>query len=106
MPEPTAADRGRAAAVADAVARQSIGGAQEAFYAVGRDEWVSAIAAALAAVRAETREACAAKAQSWRGRRLAGHDAASETGQAFGRGVDMASHYIADDIRRGEAADA
>jgi hypothetical protein len=99
MPEPTAADRGRAAAVADAVARQSIGGAQEAFYAVGRDEWVSAIAAALAAVRAEARAACARVARD-----MMNHPVLDDDGRANAFNTSL---KIADAIERsGEAADA
>jgi hypothetical protein len=38
-------------------------------------------------------------AESWKGRRLEGSDPESEATKAFGRGVDIAAHYIAEAIR-------
>ena len=61
--------------------------------------WVERLRPVIEAAVAAERKACAAVAENWTGRRLEGHDDATEVGKAFGRGVDMASHYIAAAIR-------
>lgn len=47
---------------------------------------------------ATMRARAAAVTKGWKGRRLEGHDDGKEADKAFGRGVDMAAHYIARDI--------
>lgn len=51
--------------------------------------------------RAEGQERAAKVAESWTGRRLDGPCDDPAIASAFGRGVDMASYYIAADIRKG-----
>lgn len=57
------------------------------------------IAAAIREAVAAEREACAKLVDSWKGRRLKSDDPDSEVNKAFGRGIDMAAHYIAAGIR-------
>lgn len=62
------------------------------------------VADALRGYADEVLERAAIICEGWHGRRLDNHDPASVDGKAFGRGVDMASHYIAADIRRAKSS--